>query len=82
MVNGQAFHLGLRTQKCDLQTQGVWETWKGGRMDGHGQVGRLGIFGRDGMEEENEPNNDVFAKQWWGEKCMNMLRCDRYKSYR
>ena len=36
MVNGQAFHLGLRTQKCDLQTQSVWETWKGACMDGHG----------------------------------------------
>lgn len=23
LVNGQAFHLGLRTQKCDLQTEGA-----------------------------------------------------------
>jgi len=27
------------------------------------------VFGGDGVEEENEPNNDEFARLWWwGEK--------------
>ena len=55
-MNGQAFHLGLRTQKRDLQTQSVRETWKRGWSWWSGEVG---VCGGDGVEEGSEPTKGV-----------------------